>query len=139
MGFRFRKRIKLAPGVRLNVAILLFLAGCATQPVDPAILAASKEPLTCANKEECDFYWQRAQAYVSKNSTYRIQSVTDTVLTTDGPIYGSAENAYHLIKVPNADGSATIEVQIACDNPLGCHPDRTVEAINLKRFVREPK
>jgi len=139
MGFRFRKRIKLAPGVKLNVAILLFLAGCAIQPVDPAILAASKEPLTCANKEECDFYWQRAQAYVSKNSTYRIQSVSDTVLTTDGPIYGSAENAYHLIKVPNADGSATIEVQIACDNPFGCHPDRTVEAINLKRFVRESK
>jgi len=133
MSIRFRKRIKLAPG------ILLFLAGCATQPMDPAILAASKEPLTCANKEECDSYWQRAQAYVSKNSTYRIQSVSDTVLTTDGPIYGSAENAYHLIKVPNADGSATIEVQIACDNPFGCQPDRTMEIVNLKRFVRESK
>lgn len=139
MGFLFRRRIKFAPGVRLNVAILLFLAGCATQPVDPAMLAASKEPLTCANKEQCDFYWQRAQAYVSKNSTYRIQSVTDTVLTTDGPIYGSTELAYHLTKVPNADGSAVIEVQIACDNPFGCHPDRIVEAVNLKRFVREPK
>ena len=139
MGFRIRKRIKLAPGVRVNVAISLFLAGCATQPVDPALLAASKEPLTCANKEQCDSYWQRAQAYVSKNSTYPIQSVTDTVLTTEGPTYGSAGNAYHLIKVPNADGSATIEVQIACDNPFGCRPDRTVETINLKRFVRESK
>jgi len=139
MDFRFRKRIELAPGVRLNVAILLFLAGCATQPVDPAIVAASKEPLTCANKEECDSYWQRAQAYVSKNSNYPIQSVTDTVLKTDGPVYGSSDNAYHLIKVPNTDGSATIEVQIACDSPFGCRPDRTVETINLKRFVREPK
>ena len=133
MSIRFRKRIKLAPG------ILLFLAGCATQPMDPAILAASKEPLTCANNEECDSYWQRAQAYVSKNSTYPIQSVTDTVLTTEGPIYGSAGNAYHLTKVPNADGSATIEVQIACDNPFGCQPDRTMEIVNLKRFVRESK
>ena len=133
MSFRFRKRIKLAPG------ILLFLAGCATQPMDPAILAASKEPLTCANKEQCDSYWQRAHDYVSKNSTYPIKSVTDTVLTTEGPTYGSAGNAYHLIKVPNADGSATIEVQIACNNPFGCQPDRTMEIVNLKRFVRESK
>ncbi|HKQ23871.1 MAG TPA: hypothetical protein VJT81_05440 [Burkholderiales bacterium] len=133
MSFRFRKRINLAP------CMLLILAGCATQPMDTAILAASKKPLTCSNKEECDSYWQRAQVYVRQNSTYPIQSVTDTVLTTDGPTYGSEGNAYHLTKVPNADGSATIEVQIACDNPLGCHPDRTIETVNLKRFVRESK
>lgn len=116
---------------------LTMLAGCAMQQVDPAITAEAQRPLTCASKQQCDLYWQRAQAYINLHSAYKIQSATDTILVTYGPAGTSRNLAYKLTKIPNADGSATIDVVIACDDYIiGCSPKAPGETISLKRYIR---
>lgn len=125
----------------------ILVCGCAEQQivVDPAIAAESKQPLICSDKQQCDLYWQRAQAYVNQHSVYRIQVVNDTLLATLGPTPGSNEMAYRLTRLSNPDGSATIDVAAVCDRPAftchtqacaehACQPERA--SANLKRFVR---
>jgi hypothetical protein len=125
---------------RLALAIPLILAACATHKVDPAVSAEAAQPLTCASKQQCDLYWQRAQAYVNQHSAFRVQSVTDTTLVTFGPSsdFGSSTSlAYRISRVPSSDGSAVIEITLACgDHIVGCSPDAVTETANLKRFIR---
>lgn len=115
----------------------VLLAGCAMQKIDPAVLAESQVPLTCATKQQCDLYWQRAQAYINQHSAFKIQTATDTVLATYGPIDSSTNLTYNLTKIPKADGTATIDVNLSCsDFIIGCSPNAPTETINLKRFVQ---
>lgn len=113
---------------------LVILAGCAT--TDPKLAEEAARPVPCATKQECDVYWQRAQIWITKNSPYRIQVVTDTVLSTYGPSgLSSPGPGYSLARVPNGtDGAATIEVSLQC--PLAgfecSYPD---EVASLKRYM----
>lgn len=124
--------------MRSVLALLLAVSGCASmEKIDPAIQSEASQPLVCGNKQQCDLYWQRAQAYVNQHSNYRVQSVTDNILTTYGPTGTSTDLAYRLTKVPNADGSATIEMTLGCsDYIIGCKPNSIVETANLKRYIR---
>lgn len=112
------------------------LLGCVSAPVTPEILAAANEPLLCADKKQCDFYWQRAQVWVSGNSGYKIQTVTDALIQTHGPFGSKVELAHKIVRAPNEDGSARILISSACDNMFGCQPSRESAAANFKRFVR---
>lgn len=113
--------------------IILGLSGCAT--VDPQLAGEAAKPVVCMNKQECDLYWQRAQVWVSKNSSYRIQVVNDNVLSTYGPAELSDPTpGYSLTRVPNTDGGAAIEIDLQCYiAQFGCgHHDKIV---TLKRYI----
>ncbi|CAG2161348.1 hypothetical protein [Cupriavidus numazuensis] len=105
----------------------LVLGGCAY--VGPP----SAMGVPCANRAQCDTYWQRAQAWVAMNSRYRIQIATDVVLQT----YGSRdmELAYYITRVVNSDGSATIVVDATCGNMFGCATDPAAAKSDFRRFV----
>lgn len=125
--------------MKLPIAALLpALAGCVLAQqieVDPTILAESQQPLACATRQECDLYWQRAQAYVNQHSEFRIQIATDAVISTYGPT--DARLSYNLTRVSNADGSAIINVSVNCVNDLYvCRPSPILDTRDLKRFVR---
>lgn len=110
------------------------------QPENPEILAEAQKPLVCANKSDCDLYWQRAQAYINKHSAFRIDTVTDTVLSTYQPSTTSREVGYNLTRIPRADGTATIDVAVVCNERImGCSPTATEETVSLKRFVQSGK
>jgi len=115
------------------------LAGCAQTPVpgEPAASPASAEPVLCTSKAQCDVYWQRAQAWVANNSEYRLQTVTDTVIETYGPVATRRGWAYRITKVPddNKEG-ARIYALPACSNVFGCSPAPTDAVIAFKHFVR---
>lgn len=124
--------------MRRILAVLIFgvLNGCATAPVDPSIAAAANEPLLCSDKKQCDFYWQRAQIWVTQNSGYRIQSATDTIIATYGPSNSKVELAHQIVRIPNEDGSARITIASGCDNIFGCRPNKDVDTAAFKRYVK---
>lgn len=110
----------------------------ATPAPSAATQAAARKTLNCANSAQCDLYWKRAQIWIAQNSRYRVQSVTDTVLTTHGPSSNmSAALAFQIIKIPAAGGSAQITIDANCYLPDQCRP-HPIEAIAaFKGFVRE--
>lgn len=112
--------------------VVLVVAACVT--VDPLIVEEAAKPVTCADKQQCDLYWQRAQGWINKNSRYRIQVVTDTVLSTFGPS-GAYDPCcgYSLTRVPHADGGAGIEVDLLC-GAYSCSDPEAVLA--LKQHIR---
>jgi hypothetical protein len=119
----------------MKAALLLpmVLAACVTVP---ELVKETEQLVTCANKQECDTYWQRAQVWIAKNSNYPIRMATDSVLsTTYAPIglFGppDPDPGYSLTKIPSIDGSGTIEVTLYC--PIRCsYPD---EVASLKRYI----
>lgn len=124
----FKKLVCFTAGV--------LMLGCASKPIDPAVMSAAETPLICSNKAECDIYWQRAQVWVGNNSGYRIQTVTDSIIQTYGPMGQKVELAFNVSKNPGNDGSARIMIAAACDNMFGCRPNKFEAIAAFKQFVR---
>jgi hypothetical protein len=130
-------RVSLFGKSRLLVALAV-LTGCTQMPA-PAELAANPttaEPVLCVDKVQCDLYWRRAQAWVANNSEYRLQTVTDTVIETYGPIAPRRGLAFRITKVPDDKEGARIYALPACSNAFGCTPAPTDAVVAFKRFVR---
>jgi hypothetical protein len=127
------KILKTAP---LIVACML-AAGCSTRgQVGPDTMQQATAPLTCTNKAECDAWWQRAQVWVSNHATYKMRTVTDSIIQTDGPSGGKRALAYQITKTPNNNGSATVGFSAHCDNMFGCEPNPWKAGADFKQFVR---
>src|SRR5262245_4085639 len=125
-----------SPAAKLCIAAGL-LSGCApmTIPSNYAATSMSSNPLLCASKAQCDIYWQRAQAWVANNSEYRLQTVTDTIIETQGPILSRSALAFRVTRVPdNADG-ARIVVVAACGSAFGCKPESSAAVTAFEHFV----
>ena len=121
----------------LLCAGLVTLSGCS--PVrfsEPAANPEAAEPVLCASKAQCEIYWQRAQAWVANNSPYRLQTVTDAVIETDGPAPAQTRPAFRITKVPDNTGGARIYAVAACSNVYVCSPTPTDAIAAFKRFVR---
>ena len=120
----------------LSAGIFLTLAACAAPPkLTPQEMAEAQTPLTCSTKAECDLYWQKAQIWLVNNSAYRVQSATDTVISTYGPINGQPNFAFTITKLPNGNGGALITLQGACGNMFGCIPPLEGFVLNFRRYV----
>jgi hypothetical protein len=89
--------------------------GCAT-PISPETEAAAQKPLTCTTESQCSLYWQRAQFWLARNSTTKLQTATDTVLQTYTP-HNSTELVYEITRERHADGTSRIWVGSLCRNP----------------------
>ncbi len=135
----------------LIAPLVFLLAGCASQApaVTPEQLAAQHEalmkqmqeqseamkPISCANKELCDIYWQRVRTWIESNSSWRIRTATDVVIQTYGPGAGETNLAYSSMRENQSDGSATITTQASCDTVFGCEPEPWKAIESLKKFV----
>ena len=111
------------------------LTGCAQTPIAVDPPAASATPVLCVNKAQCDVYWQRAQAWVANNSAYRLQTITDTVIETAGPLAARTGLAFRITRVPDDQEGARIYVMAACGNSVGCNPASSDAVVAFKRFV----
>ena len=113
------------------------LAGCVQVPVvsNPAAAAESEKPVLCVGKPQCDVFWRRAQAWVANNSEYRMQTVTDTVIETDGPTLGRTALAFRVTRVPDDRDGARIYVLASCSNAFGCSPEPSTAVAAFKLFV----
>jgi hypothetical protein len=121
----------------LLCSVVTILSSCTQMPAtELATTPESKEPVLCTSKTQCDLYWQRAQAWVANNSGYRIQTATDIVIETYGPVSTQTGLAFRITKVPDDKDGARIYVLPGCANVFGCTPTPTDAAIAFKRFVR---
>ena len=122
--------------VPLCIAATL-LSGCGQMPASSERVAnpAAAETLLCTNKTQCDLYWQRAQAWVANNSEYRLQTVTDTIIETYGPLAARSGLAFRITKVPDDKEGARIYALPACSNVFGCSPTPADAVIAFRRFV----
>lgn len=112
-------------------------AGCASQDqVSSETMSRAVAPLTCARRAQCNVWWQRAQVWVSNHSAYKIRTVTDSIIQTEGPYASRRDLAYEITKTPNNDGSATIGFAAHCNNMLGCLPNPWEAGADFKQFVR---
>lgn len=117
----------------ITVITALVLAGCATGPqLTPEQRSAMLQPVVCADKVQCDLYWQRAQLWVAQHSHWRIQLANDVLIQTYGPGNSSPDTAYTITRINAANGSGQIKMRAACDNIFGCIP-APVEAIDMFR------
>nr|WP_272907100.1 hypothetical protein [Mycetohabitans sp. B2] len=118
-------------------ALSIAAAGCASQnQVSSQTMAQAVAPLSCTRKVQCDAWWQRAQVWISEHSAYRIATITDSVIQTEGPSATRRDLAYVITKTPNNDGSATIGFSAQCSNMLGCLPNPWEAGANFKQFIR---
>ena len=115
------------------VAGLLY--GCGPMPANEPTGTASAEPVLCVGKPQCEIYWQRAQAWVANNSEYRLQTVTDTVIETQGPAVGRPGLAFRITRVPDDKDGARIYILASCGHALGCSPGSVDAVTAFKRFV----
>lgn len=121
----------------IPVAVLAALVtACAAPAPDAATTALANEPLYCNGAEQCGLYWRRAQVWLANNSSYRIQSATDTVITTHGPSSGSIERAYQVVRMPMEGGREQITISSGCANIYGCNTHTDAMAASFKRFVK---
>lgn len=117
----------------------LMLAGCATRPpLTNDQVAEAQRPIVCVGKEQCDRFWAKAQIWLSQHSEYRIQSATDTVISTYAPTNQEAKLSFVVLKEPTSNG-ANIRLQVSCGNLIGCPSMSPMEALlSFRRYVAEP-
>lgn len=123
-------------GTIVGILAAAALAACAHTVPSPETVLEAEYPLTCKAPDECALYWRRAQVWLAMNSDYRIQSVTDTVITTHGPLPNAVERGYQVVRVPRANGRDQILITSRCANIFGCSTDRHERAASFKLFVR---
>lgn len=118
----------------LFALLALSLSGCAAAPIDPAVMAVAQKPLECSNKAQCDLWWSRAQVWVNDNSSLRIQTATDSVISTYGT--DGMYIQYDVTRLNHADGSALIRITLGCGSQTCIDGTPYVQAAKFKQFVR---
>lgn len=120
----------------LVLIVALVLTGCAT--VDPATQAAQDAnaamQVTCDNAEDCELKWARALQWVQENSRWKLRNVTDSLITTEGPL-STPSPAYEVTKFPLGGGRYEIRFRAGCGNIFGCVPSIKEVTASFNAFV----
>jgi hypothetical protein len=120
-----------------NIATLLIIAATAGCAAPPRVVAPlDPTPLVCGGPEECTLFWRRAQVWVTRHSTYKLQTISDTVIATHGPTRYSVDRAYQVTRIPGTDGRDEIVLESGCANLFGCSTGRDADDASFKQYVR---
>lgn len=116
---------------RTNVLLILAtlssfgLTACDTIGMSPAQIAAQESNaamrVTCSGSEDCEKRWARALDWVQRNSHWKLRTVTDTVITTEGPL-DTTYAAFEITKFPLGSGRYELRFRAGCGNIFGCVP-----------------
>jgi hypothetical protein len=103
------------------VGLAVLLAGCmSTQTRIELQVQASRTP-RCEGKDACERMWADALQWVQSNSNWKMRNVTETLITTEGPL-DTPQPAFQIIKYPLGNGAYEIRFSAACGNIFGCVP-----------------
>jgi len=113
-------------GLVVGVAGTL-LAGCATVGPD---LSKDLQPakgigdsVECSG--DCETEWQRAQVWLTRHSRWKLQTATDTTITTYNPSRHDPSYGFTVVKEPLPQGNSRITLDITpCGNIYGCSPEK---------------
>ena len=122
--------------------IFLFplLISCArlTPEQQAALQQAANRPVTCTTGKDCEEKWSRAVHWVTQNSAYKIQTVSDNVIQTMGPLPDDARPAFTVTKVFNGNDTYALVLHGGCDNVWGCEPDPIKLKASFANYIMEP-
>jgi hypothetical protein len=108
--------------MRASLLVLLtVLAGCGPTRQQLAWQQQARQPLTCQKGDDCEYRWGRVVQWLTANSHWKLRNVTDFIVTTEGPD-DTVWLAYSVQKVPQGDGSYSIEATAGCGDPFVCVP-----------------
>lgn len=80
--------------------------GCAT--------GANDRVIVCNAGADCDTKWSRSMDWLQANSSWKVRTQTDTMVTTEGP-EDTAKPAFEVTKVDRNDGTYTISMRAWCE------------------------
>jgi hypothetical protein len=103
---------------------MVLLAGCAT---------GGDGVITCVPGADCDAKWSRAMQWLQQNSSWKVQTSTDTQLLTEGPL-DTAKPAFEVTKAARDDGRFEISMRAWC-GAEGCEPLLPQLQASFRKFV----
>jgi hypothetical protein len=123
--------------VRIIAACILALtlAACASAQQQ---VAAPVQPITCNKGPDCDAKWSRAVSWVTTNSSYKVQTQTDSIIQTMGPLPDDPSPAYSVTKVATTPTTYELTFNGGCDNIIGCIPTMAESRARFAAFVNVP-
>lgn len=104
----------------------LALAGCAGMFFKPTATAR----INCAG-DQCTDLFQRAQVWIAKNSSYRIQIMNDSIIQTYGPEEYSDAVAFTVTKEKTANGGQIVITGACYGTVYGCSFDPSIQTNQL--------
>lgn len=121
--------------MKLLIAVVA-VSGCVTMtPTQQAqVTADSQRRVTCEGKDDCELKWATALRWVQDNSYWKLRAVTDSVITTEGPL-DSPSAAFSITKFPLGRGAYEIQFRAGCGNMFGCVPAIEQLAASFKNEV----
>lgn len=100
--------------------------------IAPETLASAQhdaqKPILCSS--DCADKWALAQQWIADNSHWRIQTITDSLITTYGPEDGNSLPAYTVKRIPIDGKSYQITFDVICPMDSG-NPPQCSEAAPL--------
>jgi hypothetical protein len=60
--------------------------------------------ITCTAGTDCEVRWSRVTLWLQNHSEWKFRNVTDTLITTEGPLETEGKPAFEVTKVPTGDG-----------------------------------
>jgi hypothetical protein len=78
--------------------------------------------ITCTAGPDCELRWARVTAWLQENSQWKFRNVTDTLITTEGPL-DTVKPAFEVTKMPAGDGKTyRIVMRAFCGVENVCEP-----------------
>lgn len=85
---------------RIALFLIAFaLGGCASS----ATSESANRVITCTAGAQCDQMWSRAMQWLQQNSSWKVTTATDMLLTTEGPLT-TEKPAFEVTKVEKDNG-----------------------------------
>ena len=96
---------------------------------------ATKE-IRCEAGSDCEMKWSRVTQWLLDNSDWKLRNVTDTLITTEGPL-DTAKPAYEVVRMPAGDGKTyLIRMRAGCGEGHDCTQLVLQKKISFGAFVR---
>lgn len=122
------------PGWIAVLLLPLLLGACAESvhisTIRPGVVAAN-----CADKVQCELYWQRTQDWVARNSKRPVANVTEWMLETLPPGNFDSSLTFHIIRWPGPKDSGEIRFEAYCSTFMPCGPTEAQALQDFRRFV----
>ena len=121
--------------------IPFFLTSCAgVSPEMQAVMDEYRRTIpTCTEGAECERLWGAAQVWVTQNAGYRIQTATDTVIETFGPLGSSTSLAARVVREYTGPEQYRIVITMGCANIFGCTPEPWGTSLAFNRHINSLK
>lgn len=101
------------------------------------IVKKATEPIVCGAGTDCELKWARATQWLQDHSKWKFRNVTDTLITTEGPM-DTPDPAFEVTKMPTGDGKTYRVVLRPFCNPPGCEKTSYKLRASFHDFLLQP-